>query len=46
MKKAILITSSILLIFFLGFFTRQFLLIKQFESTIMKKETGIGGVYI
>jgi predicted enzyme related to lactoylglutathione lyase len=45
MKKAILITSSILLIFFLGFFTRQFIPIKQVESTIMKKVTGIGGVF-
>ncbi len=39
MKKAIMITSSILLIFFLGFFTRQFLPIKHFESTTMKKVT-------
>jgi hypothetical protein len=29
MKKAILITSSVLVIFFLGFFTRQFLPAKQ-----------------
>ena len=45
MKKAILITSSILLIFFLGFFTRQILPIKQHASSTMKKVTGIGGIF-
>lgn len=45
MKKAILITFTILLIFFLGFFTRQFIPIKQVKSTIVKKVTGIGGVF-
>ena len=45
MKKAIIITFSILVILFLGFFTRQFLPVKQSESTTMKKVTGIGGVF-
>jgi predicted enzyme related to lactoylglutathione lyase len=45
MKKAILITSLILLIFFSGFFTRQFIPGKQVKSAIMKKVTGIGGVF-
>jgi hypothetical protein len=45
MKKAILINSSILLIFFLGFFTRQFILIKQVKSAIVKKVAGICDVF-
>jgi predicted enzyme related to lactoylglutathione lyase len=45
MKKAILISFTILVIFFLGFFSRQFLPIKQHGSTTMKKVTGIGGVF-
>lgn len=45
MKKAILLTFSILLIFFIGFFTRQFIPVKHVKSTIVKKVTGIGGVF-
>jgi predicted enzyme related to lactoylglutathione lyase len=45
MKKPILITVIVLLVFFLGFFTRQFLPLKQSKSTTMKKVTGIGGVF-
>ena len=33
------------MIFFLGFFTRQFIPIKHPEPTTMKKVTGIGGVF-
>ena len=44
MKKLILVTV-VLIAFFLGFFTRQFLPFKQSESTTMKKVTGIGGLF-
>lgn len=45
MKKSILVTVVILISFLLGFYTRQFLPLKQFESTTMKKVTGIGGLF-
>jgi predicted enzyme related to lactoylglutathione lyase len=45
MKKYILFTVIFLLVFFSGFFTRQFLPSKQSKSTTMKKVTGIGGVF-
>jgi predicted enzyme related to lactoylglutathione lyase len=45
MKKAILITCSILVIFFMGFFTRQYIPLRQLKPTAMKKVTGIGGVF-
>ena len=45
MKKSILITIVILISFSLGFFTRQFLPLKQSETSTMKKVTGIGGLF-
>jgi predicted enzyme related to lactoylglutathione lyase len=45
MKKIILITFTVLVIFFLGFLTRQLLPIKHTESITLKKVTGIGGVF-
>ena len=45
MKKSILITVVVLLVFFLGFFTRQFLPANHSESATVKKVTGIGGLF-
>jgi predicted enzyme related to lactoylglutathione lyase len=45
MKKSILITIVVLISFSLGFLTRQFLPLKQSETSTMKKVTGIGGLF-
>lgn len=45
MKKAILITFAIILVFFLGFFARKALSINQSEIKNIKKVTGIGGIF-
>jgi predicted enzyme related to lactoylglutathione lyase len=45
MKKIIVITFSVLVIFFSGFLTRQLLPSKHAKSITMKKVTGIGGVF-
>jgi predicted enzyme related to lactoylglutathione lyase len=45
MKKIIVITFIVLVIFFLGFLTRQLLPTEHTESITMKKVTGIGGVF-
>jgi predicted enzyme related to lactoylglutathione lyase len=45
MKRFILLTVSAIFFFFCGFFARQLLSSKQYESPIMKKVTGIGGVF-
>ena len=45
MKKIIVITFTVLLIFFSGFLTRQLLPTKHAKSKTMKKVTGIGGIF-
>jgi predicted enzyme related to lactoylglutathione lyase len=45
MKKIIVITFIVLVIFFLGLLTRQLLPTEHTESITMKKVTGIGGVF-
>jgi len=45
MRKIIVLTFTVLVIFFSGFLTRQLLPSKHAESITMKKVTGIGGVF-
>jgi predicted enzyme related to lactoylglutathione lyase len=45
MKKIIVITFTVLVVFFSGFLTRQLLPAKHAKSITMKKVTGIGGVF-
>ena len=45
MRKIIVLTFTVLVIFFSGFLTRQLLPSKHAESITMKKVTGIGGIF-
>ena len=45
MRKIIVLTFTVLVIFFSGFLTRQLLPSKHAESITIKKVTGIGGVF-